>query len=71
MTIDRILQILDQLEALGFTNAEFQALHHLGKATSIQAHRKYLTKIKEHVPNGTNIEVGHRLEQRLRELQSK
>jgi hypothetical protein len=71
-SLNRTIQLLDQLEALGFTNADFQALHHRGKATTIRAHRKYIVGLTQGVQlNGTNAEVERRLEQKLRELQSK
>jgi hypothetical protein len=69
---NRTIQLLDQLELLGFTNAAFQAIHHRGKASSIRAHRKYVAGLSSgHQPNGTNAELERRLEQKLRELQAK
>ena len=68
---NRTIQLLDQLEALGFTNADFQALHPRGKATTIRAHRKYMMSLTSYQPNGTTAEVERLLERKLRELQSK
>jgi hypothetical protein len=66
---NRAIQTLNELVLLGFTNKEFQAIHHRGQASSIRAHLKYLAGLSSgHQPNGTNAALERRLEQKLREL---
>jgi hypothetical protein len=54
------IELLDELVSYGFDNAAFQRLHHRGKATTINMHRKYAEKV-EFKPNDTNEMVERRL----------
>jgi hypothetical protein len=56
----RTVELLDELVSYGFDNAAFQRLHHRGKASTINSHRKYAEKV-EFKPNETNEMVERRL----------
>jgi hypothetical protein len=62
----RTLELLDQLEPLGFLNEPFHIIHHFGDKASINIHRSYcrdlLKKSGEFLPDGTNEKVRERLE---------
>jgi hypothetical protein len=56
--------ILDRLEALGFNNDAFAALHHFkekGRADTIASHRSYCNKTDSFQEGGANARVQQRL----------
>jgi hypothetical protein len=62
----RTIQLLDELEALGFNDHAFGHLHHFratrGVYDTIAAHRRYAEKTQEFRKGGTNEKVQRRLE---------
>ncbi|WP_143435790.1 hypothetical protein [Hydrogenophaga sp. IBVHS2] len=63
----RALFLLDELQALGFTDKAFGVLHHFGPKERIQSFRNYCeTRPKAFQAGGTNAAVVQRLEMVLR-----
>jgi len=62
----RTIELLDELEALGFDDQAFGHLHHFratrGVYDTIAAHRRYAEKTAEFRKGGTNEKVQRRLE---------
>ena len=62
----RTIELLDELEALGFDDHAFGHLHHFratrGVYEAIATHRKYLEKTTRFREGGTNEKVQQRLE---------
>ena len=61
----RTLDLLDQLEALGFDDSAFSSLHHYrlkGVADTVKKHRDYCKTQNSLRSNDSNEEVQRRLE---------
>jgi len=62
----RTIELLDELEALGFDDHAFGHLHHFratrGVYDTIAAHRRYAEKTAEFRKGGTNEKVQRRLQ---------
>ena len=61
----RTLELLDELQRLGFDDGAFSRLHHFrlkGRRDTIQSHRDYVAKRDELRDGDSNDEVQRRLE---------
>ena len=61
----RTLQLLDELQSLGFDDEAFSRLHHFrlkGRKDNIEAHRRYVVERGNLIDGDSNDEVQRRLE---------
>lgn len=58
----RTIQLLDQLEALGFTDDDFAIVHHSASGETIHGMRVYCEQTTQFQQGGTNEKVRERLE---------
>jgi hypothetical protein len=62
MKPQRTIELLDNLEPVGFNNADFALLHPTRLNQTINPHRRYMKMIQEIPPDGPTALIQKRLE---------
>ena len=57
----RTIALLDRLTALGFSDSDFQIIHHFGSGETIRGHRRYCERTSQFRAGSTNETVQRRL----------